>query len=93
MTTGSRIRYYYKENIEGVSFYMFGGLEIRREDELMHTFVENDRLDLLGYTYYNDPSAWWVIYEYNNIFYPFEYLVGRRLIIPIGSLRDFVVMK
>lgn len=26
-----------------------------------------ERLDLLAYNYYNDPSLWWVIAEANNI--------------------------
>ena len=30
-----------------------------------HTFSEGERLDLLAYRYYQTPSFWWVIAEYN----------------------------
>lgn len=41
------------------------------------------RADLISYAFYNDPSLWWFICQYNNILDPWaEIVVGRKLLIP-----------
>jgi len=40
------------------------------------------RLDLVAYDYYNDPSLWWVIADFNNIVNQFDLKVGDMLRIP-----------
>lgn len=43
---------------------------------------EDNRLDLIAYKYYRNPSLWWVIAEANNIIDPIKVEVGEVLRIP-----------
>ena len=53
------------------------------------TKIEEDRLDIISYKYYNTPKYWWVIAMANYIFDPFDIPVGTKLRIPpILSLYD-----
>ncbi|MDD1725056.1 MAG: hypothetical protein LUQ07_08000 [Methanospirillum sp.] len=50
---------------------------------LIHTVRETDRLDLLAYTYYKDPTKFWLICDANNVMHPSDLLVpGKKIIIP-----------
>ncbi|HRT96273.1 MAG TPA: hypothetical protein P5532_17760 [Planctomycetota bacterium] len=53
-----------------------------RPDDRFHTVVEGDRLDLLAYRYLGDARLWWVIADYNDIFWPLDLGLGRLLRIP-----------
>lgn len=35
-------------------------------DNIYYTWQEKDRYDLIAHKYYNDPSYWWVVAEFNN---------------------------
>ncbi len=49
----------------------------------LHTVKDGDRLDLLAYTYYKNPTKFWLICDANNIMYPADLLEkGRKIIIP-----------
>ncbi len=53
---------------------------------LTHKAEQNDTLDSLALHYYNNPTYFWVIADYNRIADPFEPLVvGDVLKIPIFS--------
>lgn len=60
-----------------------------RPDDTFHTVVEGDRIDLIAYRYLGRVDLWWVICDYNDIFFPLELTVGSRLRIP--SLDDVIM--
>ena len=44
---------------------------------------EGDRLDLLAYRFYGDPTKFWLICDANQSMFPFELMdPGRRITIP-----------
>jgi nucleoid-associated protein YgaU len=54
---------------------------------LTHIVKEGDRLDLLAYTYYGDPTKFWFICDANQEMFPSDLLVpGRRIVIPQEGL-------
>lgn len=55
--------------------------EVRGSD-ILHVVRDSDRLDLLAYKYFGDSRLWWVIAEFNNIFWMFDLEVGTTLRMP-----------
>jgi nucleoid-associated protein YgaU len=53
-----------------------------RLDDRFHTVKEGDRIDLIAYSYLGNASLWWIICDYNEIFYPLDLEVGAVLRIP-----------
>ena len=54
---------------------------------LTHIIKEGDRLDLLAYKYYGDPTKFWLICDANQSMFPYELLVpGKKIIIPKEGL-------
>ncbi len=53
-----------------------------RPDDRFHTVVEGDRIDLLAHRTLGDARLWWVIGDYNDLFWPLELEVGATLRIP-----------
>ncbi len=53
-----------------------------RPDDVFHTVVEGDRIDLIAYRYLGRAELWWIICDYNDIFFPLELPVGQVLRIP-----------
>jgi len=53
-----------------------------RYDDRFHTVMEGDRIDLLAYRYLQDARLWWIIADYNDIFFPLELPVGEIIRIP-----------
>lgn len=51
-------------------------------DDVFHTVVEGDRIDLIAYRYLGRAELWWVICDYNDIFFPLEFVVGMVLRVP-----------
>lgn len=51
-------------------------------DDLFHAVLDTDRIDLLAYKYLGDPTLWWVICDYNDIFFPLDLELGAVLRIP-----------
>ena len=51
-------------------------------DDVFHVLQDGDRIDLLAYRYLGDPTLWWVICDYNDIFLPFDLELGAVLRIP-----------
>lgn len=53
-----------------------------RSDDTFHTMVEGDRIDLIAYRYLGSIGLWWVICDYNDIFFPLELEPGTVLRVP-----------
>jgi hypothetical protein len=53
-----------------------------RYDDRLHTVIEGDRIDLLAHRYLGDARLWWIICDYNDIFFPLELAPGTDLRIP-----------
>lgn len=53
-----------------------------RPDDVFHTVVEGDRIDLIAYRYFGRAELWWVICDYNDVFFPLELGAGTMLRIP-----------
>lgn len=53
-----------------------------RSDDVFHTVVEGDRMDLIAYRYLGDAKLWWVICDYNDVFYPLDMELGAVLRMP-----------
>ena len=53
-----------------------------RPDDRFHTVVAGDRVDLLAARYLGQADLWWVVCDYNDIFFPLELEVGAALRIP-----------
>ena len=61
-----------------------------RPDDVFHTVVEGDRIDLIANRYLGRADLWWVVCDYNDIFLPIELPVGQVLRIPSS---DHVQMR
>jgi hypothetical protein len=56
----------------------------------LHTVKKNDTLDSIALNYYNSPTLFWVIADFNNIQDPFkELIIGSRLKIPVLGALEF----
>jgi len=53
-----------------------------RPDDRFHTVVDGDRADLLAHRYLGRAELWWIICDYNDIFFPLELEPGTVLRIP-----------
>lgn len=53
-----------------------------RPDDRFHTVVDGDRLDLLAHRYLGRADLWWIICDYNDIFFPMKLEPGSVLRIP-----------
>ena len=53
-----------------------------RCDDRFHTVTAGDRIDRLADQYLGDAQLWWIICDYNAIFFPLELPVGGMLRIP-----------
>ncbi len=53
-----------------------------RPDDVFHVVVEGDRIDLIAYRYLGRSELWWVICDYNDIFFPLELVPGATIRIP-----------
>ncbi len=51
-------------------------------DDVFHTVVDGDRIDLIAYRYLGRADLWWVICDYNDIFFPLELEAGTVLRVP-----------
>lgn len=72
--------------------YVYGTVSHLKSDtpHLMHTVGVGDTLDSLALQYYNNPTYYWVIADYNRIIDPFaELTVGQKIKIPSFSGIEF----
>ena len=53
-----------------------------QDDDQFHTVVAGDRIDLIAARYLGDARWWWVICDFNNLFFPLELETGSVLRMP-----------
>lgn len=53
-----------------------------RPDDVFHVVIEGDRIDLIAYRYLGRADLWWVVCDYNDIFFPLELGAGTVLRVP-----------
>jgi len=53
-----------------------------RPDDVFHTVVEGDRIDLIAYRYLGRADLWWVVCDYNDIFFALNLEPGQVLRLP-----------
>jgi hypothetical protein len=53
-----------------------------RPDDRFHTVLEGDRVDALAYQYLGRADLWWILCDYNDIFFPLDLETGTVLRIP-----------
>jgi len=51
-------------------------------DDVFHTVQEGDRIDLIAFHYLDNAELWWIICDYNDIFFPLELTPCSVLRIP-----------
>lgn len=61
-----------------------------RPDDRFHTVIEGDRVDLLAHRYLGQADLWWIICDYNDLFFPLALDPGLALRIPS---REHVQMR
>ena len=64
-----------------------------RPDDKFHTVVEGDRIELLAYNYLRDVNLWWVIADYNGLFFCQDLEIGAKLRIPSQSAVQMEVLN
>lgn len=82
--------YYYDVDDEK---YIYGTTSQLKQDTsyVMHKVLPNDTFDSLALKYYNNPTLYWVICDFNRIQDPFtELKVGERIKIPTLSNISFI---
>lgn len=85
----SSIPYYYNK-VDKRFFY--GTVKNLRTDtpHRIHKIVDGDSLDSLALYYYNNPTYYWIIADFNRIRDPFETLsIGSHIKIPTFSSIEF----
>ena len=53
-----------------------------RPDDRFHTVVDGDRVDVLAARFLGRAELWWVICDYNDVFFPLELDLGAVLRVP-----------
>ena len=53
-----------------------------RHDDQFHTVVDGDRIDLIAHRYLGDARLWWIIADYNDLFFSLVIEAGAVLRIP-----------
>lgn len=82
---GSRLRFGKLVSVDGVSFWDVVDIpEIPvQRDDLVHTVLGPDRMDLLAHRFYKDARLWWVIAVANDMEeIPTALNVGEEIRIP-----------
>ena len=53
-----------------------------RYDDRFHTVIDGDRIDLIAHRYLGDARLWWIVADYNDLFFPLELETGAVLRLP-----------
>lgn len=72
--------------------YVYGTTAHLRDDTpySIHIVEQNDTLDTIALQYYNNPTYYWVVADFNRIRDPYIPLkVGERIKVPSFSLLEF----
>ena len=76
----------YYQNLDNKYVYGVTAQLLESTPYSLHTVRKNDTLDTIALFYYNNPTYFWIIADFNRIQDPFEDLVeGQELKIPVFS--------
>ena len=64
-----------------------------RPDDRFHIVSVDDRLDTLAHRYLGSTDLWWVIADYNDIFFPLELEIGATLRLPAAGRIQMEIFK
>jgi len=87
------------ENVRGGGEREVMGLPEERQvtTAQVHQVIQGDRLDLLAFRYYGDPTKWWIIADANRSLFPATDLpfvllgedkIGEEIAIPFNPIRS-----
>ena len=79
------VPYYYDTEAKRDVFGL-GKPMLKKSAWVAHKVTSEDSLDSLALKYYNNPTLWWIIGYFNNIFDPFIVLKDHFDIIKIPSI-------
>lgn len=77
---------YYYDTLANRDVYGIGTNMKKDTSWVAHKVTQEDSLDSLALTYYNNPTYWWVIAYFNDIQDPFIKLLDKFTIIKIPSI-------
>ena len=81
---------YYYNTVDGKYIYGVGSNLNDTTTYKIHKVQDGDTLDSIALYYYNNPTYFWVVADFNRIQDPYAVLeVGRRLKIPTFSAIEF----
>lgn len=85
---------YFYHNIDDKYFY---GTTAQLNDTLgysLHVVKEGDTFDSIALAYYNNPTYYWIICDFNKIQNPYKKLqVGEKIKVPVMSAIQFLQSK
>lgn len=64
---------------------------IKSPNDRYFTVVMGDSLSSISFQAYGDSKYWWVIYDVNNLLFPFDLTPGSTLVIP--DLEDIFLLN
>jgi len=66
---------------------------VYRSDDRFHTVIITDRIDALAYKYLGDTMLWWIIADYNDLFFCQDLTLGVTLRIPELSTVQLEIIR
>jgi hypothetical protein len=61
-----------------------------RFDDVFHTVIDGDRVDLIAWRYFDRAEPWWVVCDDNDLFFPLDLEPGTVLRLPS---REHLLMR
>ena len=61
-------------------------------DDVFYTVIEGDRIDLIAYRYLGRADLWWIVCDYNDIFFPLDLVPGTVLRLPSVELLEMRIL-
>lgn len=80
----------YKDGVEEFIGTRHKIVATEKPDDRFYTSIDGDRLDILANRFLGRSDLWWIICDYNDIFFPLELEPGTVLRIPS---RDHTFMR
>ena len=90
----SRLQFSTLYNVDNVEFWGIRPIIEAEEkaDDQFHTVVQDDRIDKLAHDYMGDSALWWIIADYNDLFFCHDLEIGSVLRIPqISTVRTEIL--
>lgn len=76
----------YYDTLRQRDVYGIGTQMVINDSYISHQLKPTDTLDSLALKYYNNPTFWWVIANFNNILDPFAPLMNKFNLIKIPNI-------